>query len=471
MSLIDWTERRDGRDKSKDHRTPYERDFARVVHSAAFRRLQSKTQVLGVGDSDFYRTRLTHSLEVSQIGASITKKLYRELQEDDGRREIMPHPTLIATICLAHDLGHPPFGHGGEVSLNRCMRPFGGFEGNGQTLRIVTKLEPYHERCGMNLTRRAVLGIIKYPAPYSEVVNWNLFPEGKPVPIAVEKRGSAIGLDSLSTNFVANDYKPPKCYLDDEHKDIVLGWIAKDIGGWDKFSEVVLGENGKHNRTIYKTLDTSIMELADDIAYGVHDMEDAIGLGIITADSLSTWLDSEDEKSGKRRADLLGPILRKLHRGSISTFLDRLFHKGTQSRKRVVGGLVGFFVENAILKELSEVDWDMGLFRWNVTLGKAERVALDTLQAAVVALVIKTPQVQQLEFKGQRIVTELFNAFATDPKRLLDPRDYAKTVQGGGKLPTPRVICDYIAGMTDDYARRRYQQLFEPRSGTVFDRL
>jgi dGTPase len=93
------------------------------------------------------------------------------------------------------------------------------------------------------------------------------------------------------------------------------------------------------------------------------------------------------------------------------------------------------------------------------------------LKEIVVALVIKSTPVQQLEFKGQKIVSELFSAFATDPKRLLDPRDYKKTIQGGGATATPRVICDYIAGMTDEYATKRYQQLFEPRVGSVFDRL
>jgi dGTPase len=165
-----WTDRRETlRD---DHRTPWERDYARVVHSAACRRLQAKTQVLGVGDGDFYRTRLTHSLEVSQIGVSITKRLFRLAQTvkrqrrdtelDRAALEHLPHPMLVRTICMAHDLGHPPFGHGGEVALNRCMLPYGGFEGNGQTLRIIAKLEKYPEAHGMNLTRRAVLGVIKY---------------------------------------------------------------------------------------------------------------------------------------------------------------------------------------------------------------------------------------------------------------------------------------------------------------------
>jgi dGTPase len=97
--------------------------------------------------------------------------------------------------------------------------------------------------------------------------------------------------------------------------------------------------------------------------------------------------------------------------------------------------------------------------------------ALGILKGLVADLVVKTTQVQQLEFKGQKIVTELFEAFATDPKRLLDPRDYKETVQGGGRIPTPRVICDYISGMTDEYATKRYQQLFAPRIGSVFDKL
>ena len=137
-----WTERLHPSPRN-DHRTDWERDYARVVHSASFRRLQTKTQVLGLGDGDFYRTRLTHSMEVSQIGVSITKKLYREAKEGLPAKQWLPHPMLMHTICLAHDIGHPPFGHGGEVALNRCMLPYGGFEGNGQTLRIVTKLEKY----------------------------------------------------------------------------------------------------------------------------------------------------------------------------------------------------------------------------------------------------------------------------------------------------------------------------------------
>lgn len=142
--------------KTNDLRTEYERDFSRLIHSSAFRRLQAKTQVLGLGESDFYRTRLTHSMEVAQIGAGIKRHLkkgeYLKKPDEKILDEILPSSALINAICLAHDLGHPPFGHGGEVALNICMREFGGFEGNGQTLRILTKLEKYTEKNGLNPT-------------------------------------------------------------------------------------------------------------------------------------------------------------------------------------------------------------------------------------------------------------------------------------------------------------------------------
>jgi len=130
--------------RQQDHRSPFQRDRARILHSAAFRRLQSKTQVMSSSQSDFYRTRLTHSLEAAQIGSGITAQLRSKYP--DLCQKLFPHDdTLIEAICLAHDIGHPPFGHGGEVALNFMMRDHGGFEGNGQTFRIVARLEPFSE--------------------------------------------------------------------------------------------------------------------------------------------------------------------------------------------------------------------------------------------------------------------------------------------------------------------------------------
>lgn len=471
-----WTARLHS-DKKPDYRTQYERDYARVVHSASFRRLQAKTQVLGVGEGDFYRTRLTHSMEVSQIGVSITKKLYREAEKagDAAKKKILPDPTLMATICLAHDLGHPPFGHGGEVALNRCMLRYGGFEGNGQTLRIITSLERYHEKGGMNLTKRAVLGVIKYPAPYSKVVDWGL-PGlgGKPTAPDCEKKGEPYPTDRPSSSmFIADHFKPPKCYLDEEHQGIVFGWVRKGLEtDWEKLSTVFPTKPGKkHPKPKFMSLDTSIMEMADDIAYGIHDLEDAIGLKFIDMERFLGWFDEIDEDSGKKRKELFAPYLETHHNGKILDFAIKLFREGTHVRKSEISRMVGHFVERSELVKDAESGFHHDIFQWQAVPKEEDKGAMRVLKGVVADLMVRSTSVQQLEFKGQKIVTELFDAFATDPKRLLDSRDYDKTIQGGGDTPTPRVICDYISGMTDDYATKRYQQLFAPRVGSVFDRL
>ena len=477
-----WIERLHASDRN-DHRTEWERDYARVVHSASFRRLQTKTQVLGLGDGDFYRTRLTHSMEVSQIGVSITKKLYREAKKGSPAKEWLPHPMLMRTICLTHDIGHPPFGHGGEVALNRCMLPYGGFEGNGQTLRIVTKLEKYAEGYGMNLTRRAVLGVIKYPAPFSQVVDWDLS-GGKPSEDKIIETKKTCDLNNkryqpqlpAGSIFVASDFKPPKCYLDDEHEDVVLGWVAKSLKEWSSFAKVFSKPKpDKHKKTKFKSIDASIMELADDIAYGVHDLEDAIGLQLVSRRAFSDWFEDAENKEARRGG--LQPLLNELFNGDFGLLSKALFDQDTPERKQAIGRMVGYFVEGTCIEDANP-EFSEPLFRYQAAFKtvapeevSAIKGALDVLQDLVVDLVIKTPPVQQLEFKGQKMVSDLFEAFANDPKRLLDARHYKKTIQGGGHISTARVICDYISGMTDDYATKRYQQLFEPHIGSVFDRL
>lgn len=164
-----WTDRQVNTSSTRpnDTRTPFQRDKARILHSAAFRRLQAKTQVMYVGMHDFPRTRLTHSLEASQIGASLIVHLSHRHPELSELLEFSE--PLLESLCLAHDIGHPPFGHGGEIALNYMMRNNGGFEGNGQTFRIVTRLEAYTPEHGMNLTRRTLLGLLKYPVLASQV--------------------------------------------------------------------------------------------------------------------------------------------------------------------------------------------------------------------------------------------------------------------------------------------------------------
>lgn len=440
-----WDERRDG-SVTKDGRTANERDYARVVHSAAFRRLQSKTQVLGIGDSDFYRTRLTHSMEVSQIGEGIARRFKAAAVKGTPGYDILPDPILIRTICLAHDLGHPPFGHGGEVALNRCMLDHGGFEGNGQTLRIMTLIEPYHETLGMNLSRRSLLGVLKYPAPYSAVVVTEAY-EG------AEKAGTSV--------FKAKPFKPPKCYLDTESD--VVSWVSDGLEDWARIStEFEPAKTGKHRKTMHKALDTSIMEIADDIAYGVHDLEDAIGLKLIDRTSFEEAISAKD----------IEPFCSWCDGKNYDALVSDLFSHHTYLRKKAIGALVDFCIRSTTLDTANAHGFANPIFGYQAILADGARQVLDALQDLVEANVIFTTTVQQLEFKGQKIVTELFYAFATDPERLLPPRDVQRwKAASGDPSRQHRVICDYIAGMTDEYATKRYQQLFEPRIGSVFDRL
>jgi dGTPase len=191
-----WIERRSGwTQHSDDARGPFDADYARVVHSGSFRRLQGKTQILNLGDSDFYRTRLTHSLEVAQIAGSVMRQLEKDCSNHPAH-EFLPQLSLIQTAGYCHDLGHPPFGHGGEVALNYCMRSDGGFEGNGQTLRILTRLENFSQNDGADLSRRALLAVLKYPVSYTRACNPDInFRE------LVSEEASAPFLDALKKRY------------------------------------------------------------------------------------------------------------------------------------------------------------------------------------------------------------------------------------------------------------------------------
>ena len=430
--------------KDNDDRTEYDRDFSRLIHSSAFRRLQAKTQVLGLGESDFYRTRLTHSMEVAQIGAGINrwlkKGVYPSKLEQNYLDELLPSTALINAICLAHDLGHPPFGHGGEVALNICMREFGGFEGNGQTLRILTKLEKYTENNGMNPTRRLLLGVLKYPIPYSEACNNNFY----------AKLPSKIWLAK------ADNQKPPKCYLDSE-KDIVEKFIFEKLSRKDRnhFVEAAFS-NTKHHKPKFHSLDASIMELADDISYSLHDFEDAISLKLITLDDWKTHNKDKEiffENCGESSDDLG----------------QQLFSKESYQRKEIIGGLVHKFITNITL-EKNEL-FEEPLLQWNAVMDKRWDELREHIFELVYNKVIKSTNVQLLEFKGQKIVIELFEALSSDPKRLLPKSTYDKYDQGTDAKEKMRVICDYVAGMTDEYATRLYEKIYAPHKGSIFDHL
>jgi len=440
-----WLERRLNKvsQRQNDHRNPFQRDRARILHSAAFRRLQSKTQVMGSGQSDFYRTRLTHSLEASQIGSGITAQLRCKYPEEC--QALFPETdSLIETICLAHDIGHPPFGHGGEIALHYMMRDHGGFEGNGQTFRIVTKLEPFSEHHGMNLTRRTLLGLIKYPKTLEELT------QGKQGGIAHNHRQ----LD-------AHSWHPPKGLYSDDNETV--NWVLEPLSSQDKalFQQVRSTEDG-HNKTRFKSLDCSIMELADDIAYGIHDLEDAIVTGVVSQADF-------DEHVINKLIQLDDEWLHQY----CNSLSKRLFSDQHHLQKDAIGGLVNYLITSIKLTDLnhalSDVDFSEPLLRYNATQPKVIAQALQIFKDFVFNFVIRQTSIQRLEYRGQQIVMELFEALAYNPLRIL-PKNTKNRWQlakdNGGNHQ--RVIADYVAGMTDEYATRLYQTLFLPNSSNNF---
>lgn len=433
--------------QNDDARDEFDVDYGRVVHSGSFRRLQGKTQILNLGDSDFYRTRLTHSLEVAQIAGG----LKRQLAKSYPNHEAVPHLpplSLIQTSGFCHDLGHPPFGHGGEVALNYCMRNAGGFEGNGQTLRILSRLENFSASHGADLTRRSLLAILKYPVPFSKVANADIKP-------AMDGRATSIRtLDRSSC-------RPPKCFFDAEND--VVDWVLEPLSPDDRtlFQQFDLAP-GKHAKARHKSFDCSIMDQADDIAYGVHDLEDAVALGLLDEEGF------REQVSEKASAPFLDSLKRRYAdecgNDVYDYFVSKLFSGGAW-RKRFIGRLVHHFVTNVELVTLEE--FEEPLVRYRARISAPHRRFLDALQNLIEQKVIFTPNVQHLEYKGQKLVVSVFEAFQSDPQQLLPSDVYARFALE----KDVRVICDYVAGMTDDFLLKTYDRLFSPRMGSVFDRL
>jgi dGTPase len=459
-----WLERREGwRAQTEDAREDADIDYARVIHSASFRRLQGKTQILNLGDSDFYRTRLTHSLEVAQIAGGIARQLARSFP-DHPATAILPDRSMIQAIGCTHDLGHPPFGHGGEIALNYCMREVdgeerGGFEGNGQTLRILSRLETFSKSAGANLTRRTMLGVLKYPVSYSAARNAALAPR-------LMKGPSTLRIIDVESS------KPPKCYMDSEGD--VVAWILDPLSPADRdaFQEFEKNDGAhdsaghnrpKHKKPKHKSLDCSIMDVADDIAYGVHDLEDAIALDLITEAQF------RDELPENSCSSFLDALKAKYPAESANNVYDLMvggLFGDAGSRKRFISRLVHHFV--TAVEYVEHERFAEPLIRHRTKMKADQRRFLDALQDLVATCVIKSPVVQHLEFKGQSMVVAVFEALLSDPVRLLPADALARFRESSGDL---RVVCDFVAGMTDSYLLRTYERLFAPRMGSVFDRL
>ncbi len=406
-------------------------DRSRLVHSAAFRRLQGKTQVMGVGENDFFRTRLTHSLEVAQIGIRINQRmawLGQNVAEFNYINQLLAPDALIETACLAHDIGHPAFGHNGEKILNYYMHDHGGFEGNGQTLRILTRLGEYSEHFGYDLSRRTLLTVLKYPVCFADVA-----PDYPPRQQLVPR--------NIST------WSPPKCIHDDERD--ALDWILAPFSAQDRalFCQV----DSATGKSKFKSFDCSIMEWADDIAYGIHDLEDALAMGLLHPAQVVADLEPELKALGERK------------RGDSKYYIDKLLANQPRLLKQAISNMVKFMVDNTLPAQRE--CFSDPLLANTVEMRDEAKQILKSLKSYVFKQVILQPRLKTIEYKGQKIISELFEAFLSDPEGLM-PKTFSEQINADNKY---RIICDYIASMTDSEAASMYERLYLPGTGSVFE--
>ncbi|MBD1371686.1 dGTPase [Hazenella sp. IB182357] len=401
-------------------RDPFEKDYGRIVHSGAFRRLQAKTQVIGAFAGDVHRTRLTHSMEVAQIARGIVIHLN---ETNVAFQENPLDASLVEGAALAHDFGHPPFGHRGEEVLHACMLDFGGFEGNAHTFRLLTKLEGGHGK-GLNLTRGLLLSLLKYPVILDHAVIPEIYEE-------------------------MNRIHPPKASIfqcDEE----MFQWLLSPFTDAEKdyFCELESPPH-MHKRTAHKTLECAIIELADDIAYSTHDIEDAIQLGFIHM---------------KQVKQLLIPYLSKqtypelVQAFQIIDQLDPDYHQLKYGLKPIFSALIAMFVTRIRVNK-SNPQFTSPRLQYTVTLPPELVGLLEQLKQLVMSNMIESQRVETISYKGTYMIKNLFEAFMNEEK-LLPENDRIKFSSRDSDLIRARVTCDYIAGMTDSFALRMHARLF-----------
>jgi dGTPase len=366
-------------------RSPFRRDCDRVIHSTAFRRLKHKTQVFVFHEGDHYRTRLTHSLEVAQIARALARQL--GLDED-----------LTETLALAHDLGHPPFGHAGERALDACLHAHGGFDHNAQTLRVVTSLEHrYPEFDGLNLTWESLEGIVKHNGP-----------------------------------LMARDGSPVGRYR--EH-GVPVG-IAQFVAAYDL------------ELSSFASLEAQVAAIADDIAYDAHDIDDGLRAGLfgiedlkqipliaaMTAEIDAHYPDLDESRRGAELvreliSHLIGAVILEAHRG-----LERIRPSSADDVRRQSEALIVFPEET--------------------------RQAEAAIKAFLKIRMYRHERVMRVMRDAEHLVSDLFARYQSDPATL--PAEWlSPDNRSEGEAERARRIGNFIAGMTDRFALTEHQRLFD----------
>ncbi|PQJ36781.1 hypothetical protein BSZ35_00050 [Salinibacter sp. 10B] len=509
-------ERIQPRDSNEEnYRSVFRRDYARLLHSPSFRRLDGKTQLFPDHESDFFRNRLTHSLEVAQVAKSIAIRFNATGDLDDDI-----NTDLVEFAALAHDIGHPPFGHNGEEALDECMLDAGGFEGNAQTLRIIARLEKKKyrtppgklgiddngndQRLGLNLTYRSLASVLKYDRQ---------IPRHRR-----ERTGTEKGFYCTSQNLV------------------------------DKIKSRVTGDRQLSD---FKTVECSIMDIADDIAYSTYDLEDAFQAGFLqpmdllgidpdTAeevaeevegtmeeeeqnireagfpdeadkyvecigdngydsdrireimfdifrdhvisevesssepssvssqtpgpdDSTSENAEEPEDLTPKEMIELLGSPDYQVSKGSLFYREAKDVAKQSFRREKFTSDLIGQFIQSTHLLVNEDIP---ALSRAYVDPTYRERI--ETLKHFTFISQIQSARLQVVEYRGKDIVKQIFDALNKPGGERLLPDDYRLIHDRAKDELKKRTICDFVAGMTDRYALDYYARITSGDEQTIF---
>lgn len=385
------TDRTRGRlvaEAASETRTAFQRDRDRIIHCVAFRRLKHKTQVFVFHEGDHYRTRLTHSLEVSQIARSLCRNL--KLDEDLGE-----------LVALSHDIGHPPFGHTGEDVLEACMKEHGGFDHNAQTLRVLTKLERRHAGYdGLNLTWEALEGAVKHNGPLAG-------------PLAEQRARDRGHVHAAPLPAALAEYA--------EKQDL---WLHT-----------------------YPSLEAQCAAIADDIAYNNHDTDDGLRAGLFTV------ADAAD-------VPLIGEALHRARKAYPDTEDGLIVAEA-------VSYLIGLMVRDVLdetrrrLAALAPRSADdiRAADRPMVAFSDALEPQITQLRAFLFERMYRHWKVNRARSQAKRVIAELFALFMAEPEVL--PPEWHRRLDGKSRDGHARVVCDYLAGMTDRYAIEEHRKLFD----------
>jgi dGTPase len=384
-------------------RTPFERDRARVLHCAAFRRLAAKTQVHTAGEDDFPRTRLTHSLEVAQLAREMGAQLGCDAD-------------VVDTAGLAHDLGHPPFGHNGEDVLDRLAAGCGGFEGNAQTLRVLTRLEakvdrPDGDSAGLNLTRAVLDACCKYPWPRREGQRkFGVYPDDLPV----------------------------------------FGWLR---------------DGAPAGR---RCIEAQVMDWADDVAYSVHDVEDGVYAGHIRLATL------DDPAERDALADQVSQVYSQEHPTHLGELLDELLtepllspirdydgsHRAQLALKHAASVLIGRFVTDAVnATRARHGPQPLTRYRADLVVPRKTRAKCALLKGVALRYVMLRPGARARYTRQQEVLSELVHRLADSAPQALDPVFRTAWLAAADDPARLRVVVDQVASLTDVSAAGWHRRL------------